>query len=247
MKAGGAQADMATRPVFVSITTQPYVEVIDTEFKYHSGFAVSQAQKSIRSLSESFCTKHPQYIGKILEVSSKAAENLGVRLSAFNLMYTMRNGTKHTVETVFQAGKCFENGMQYIDLLNGSSYDAKKDERLHSSGNVIGFKLEEVTFPAEPITFFYDWLYINALHQNTDLAQQAVKYSAFTDIAFNPAKSLNCQARAAAVYVGLHNSGMLKKALMSPEAFLHTVFGQTTEKTADCPPQQLDIWSMLQE
>ena len=237
---------MATRPVFMSMDTQPYVEVADTEFKYYPGFAISQARKSIECLDEAFCKKHPEHIGKILEVSSKSSVDLGIQLSAFNLMYTMSDGSRHTVETVFQAGKCFENGKQYIDLLYGTSYEAKKDERLHNSGCVIGFSLEGTTFPTEPITFFYDWLYTNALNQNNELANHVIAYSAFTDIAFNPARSLNCQARSVAVFVGLRNSGKLTAALESPESFLELVYKQKDNKSNKHPTsQQISLWDYI--
>ena len=34
-------------------------------------------------------------------------------------------------------------------------------------------------------------------------------YDAFTDIEFNPDKSLNCQARAAAMFVALNREGLI--------------------------------------
>ena len=50
-------------------------------------------------------------------------------------------------------------------------------------------------------------------------------YDAFTDIEFNPKKSINCQAQAAAVYVSLEKQGLLLEALKSKEAFLNIVYG----------------------
>ena len=48
---------------------------------------------------------------------------------------------------------------------------------------------------------------------------------------FNEKKSINCQAMAAAIYVGLVKSSMLEKALLSKESFLSIVYGQ--ERTCE--------------
>ena len=45
-------------------------------------------------------------------------------------------------------------------------------------------------------------------------------FDAFTDIEFNPERSLNCQARSAALYRSLVHAGKLEEALSSQEAFL---------------------------
>ena len=55
---------------------------------------------------------------------------------------------------------------------------------------------------------FYDWLYIRALAQNSELALSLMEYNAFTDIAFNPKKSINCQANSAALFVSLKKQGL---------------------------------------
>ena len=52
------------------------------------------------------------------------------------------------------------------------------------------------------------------------LAAAVETYDAFTDIEFNPERSLNCQARSAALYRSLVHAGKLEEALSSQEAFL---------------------------
>ena len=49
---------------------------------------------------------------------------------------------------------------------------------------------------------YYDYLYIKTAFKNLsdEELEQLASYDAFTDIEFNPARSLNCQARAAAIY-----------------------------------------------
>ena len=51
-------------------------------------------------------------------------------------------------------------------------------------------------------------------------------YDAFTDIEFNPQKSINCQAEAAAVYVSLRKQGLLEEALKNKDSFKEIVYMQ---------------------
>ena len=77
---------------------------------------------------------------------------------------------------------------------------------------------------------FYDWLYINALRSNKELANEVIKYNSFTDIVFNPKKSFNCQARSCAIFVSLYNNSLLEKALKSKESFLEVIYKKNSEK-----------------
>ncbi len=215
---------MAVRPVFVAQTSKPFVKTELTEFVYYSGFALSQSRKSIESLHDHFVSNNREFDGLLLEISTKSNFPLGVRLSAFHLMYSFMDGRQYSVENVFQSGKCFSNGQRYPEILDLSASEAKKYPALRTSGDVVSFQLEGTEYPTEPKTFFYHWLYVNALFQNQDLANEVVKYRAFTDIAFNPAKSINCQARSAALFVALHESGLLHEAISSPERFTELVF-----------------------
>ena len=123
------------------------------------------------------------------------------------------------VENVFQSGKVFREGGPYPDLLEVSPKAAKRDERLRTSGPLTGFRYEGVDFPLLPQTAFYDFLYINALLEHEEPAKVVLEYDAFTDVEFNPEKSLNCQAASAAMFVSLHRLGMLDSAA-DPEKFL---------------------------
>ncbi|MBE5991340.1 MAG: hypothetical protein E7247_02955 [Paenibacillaceae bacterium] len=212
---------MAIRPVYISELLSPYVNECEVDFDYFPGFSVAQKQRSFRSLHERFSEKYPQY--KVLEISSKSNIELGVLLSAFNLMITTKNRS-FSVENAFQSSKVFERGGPYIDLLDKTSKTAKRDERLKNSGRLIAFKYFNNQYPLEPKDYFYNWLYINALKLNTELAKEIVEYEAFTDIEFNPQRSINCQARSAAIFVGLSKTNMLDKALRSQRDFLSIVY-----------------------
>ena len=194
----------------------------NVEFEFFSGFSDTQKRKSINSLHQEYLKKNNTK--KILEISSKSEDELGVRLSAFNLMIKTKNGKEFSVESAFQSSKVFEKGGPYKDLLDVPSKMAKKDERLKTSGKVIGFSIDGKSFKTEPKTYFYNWLYINTLHLNKDLSTKVMEYDAFTDIAFNPQKSINCQAEAAAVYVSLKRQGLLEAALNNRADFLKIVY-----------------------
>lgn len=44
------------------------------------------------------------------------------------------------------------------------------------------------------------------------------------NIEFNPQKSINCQAEAAAVYVSLSKQGLLEEALKNKDSFMEIVY-----------------------
>ncbi len=160
----------------------------------------------------------------ILEISSASNNELGKSLSAFNLTLTTKNGKQISVESLFQASKVFEKGGPYVDILNKSSVEAKKDYRLKTSGNVIGFRLFNKDYNINPQTLFYNWIYINTLNTHSELCEELMDYNAFTDIMFNSKYSLNCQAEACSIYVSLRKQGLLNKALSSIVEFEKLVY-----------------------
>lgn len=211
---------MAQRPTYIPcLDNNQLIQIDMIDFIYHSGFSVSQKQKSITSLHEAIQEKYD--FDYILEISSKSKNNLGISLSAFNLMITTKKlGKTFSVECAFQSSKVFEGNIQYIDLLDRTSREAKKDPRLKSSGDVIGFNFYNQFWQTNPLTAFYDWLYINALKNKPEYHDEILKYQAFTDIEFNPKKSINCQAQSVALFCSLFKRGLLDRATSSQEEFL---------------------------
>lgn len=194
------------------------VRTEDVEFKWFPGMSLSQRQHSARSLAESVQKKHPGK--KILEVSRMSDNALGVKLSAFNLVYPAGVQTAgRPVECVFQSSKVFRDGGPYCDLLEKSPKDAKTDSRLKSSGPLIKFDIEGETWPNQPLTAFYDWIYLLALRAAPQLANDVSNYDIFTDIAFNPKKSFSCQAKTIALFVALRKKGIVDQVLKSREAY----------------------------
>lgn len=234
---------MAKRPVFAPELSgrPPFVREVEVEFLWFAGMAKSQAQKSIGSLHQAAAAKYN--LSPILEISSKSKSDLGTSLSAFNLMLTI-GSHRMSVECAFQGSKVFENGASFPELYEVGSREAKTDERLRSAGDVVKFRLFEEEFPITPTTAFYDWLYLSALRENPAYAKELSNYAAFSDIAFNPQKSLNCQARSAALYVTLSQNNLLKPVLADKEAYFDLLDGgssKLSQGTMDSAQLRLSI------
>jgi len=201
---------MAQRPVFAARSKRPHVDVFMAEFNWVSGMAVTQKQKNIQAIHAAFNARFPQR--RVLEISSKSPETLGKQLSAFSLtLFVPELGRSVPLECVFQGSKVFSGGGPFPQLYEGTAREAKGFPGLKTSGQLKRFSFEGRDFPLVPITAFYNWLYIRALGEHPELAEQLLQYDAFTDIEFTPGKSLNCQAEAAALYVSLARQGLLDK------------------------------------
>jgi hypothetical protein len=214
---------MAKRPLFLSTSnSQQFFKEVEIEFKFFNGFSLTQKAKSIVSLHQS---ANIQGIDNILEVSTKSSLAIGWALSAFNLMIDFDGDKKISLECAFQGSKIFEGEKQYKDIYLKSSLEAKKDARLKTSGAIIGFEFEGEYWDNEPKTAFYDWMYIKALYQNNpQTLDELCTYTAFSDIEFNPAKSINCQARTCAILVSLIKQQKIEEALSSKEKFIEMVY-----------------------
>lgn len=198
---------MATRPIFVPRDSGPLVSEVPIEFKWHPGMAPSQKKKNILELHKA---AEIRGFNQLLEISSKSGNEIGRRLSAFNLEIK-DNGEKIFMECAYQGSKVFRNGGPYTDLYYVTPREAKKDQRLKKSGELIGFDFKGKKFALSPKNAFYDWLYIKALFPHREWISKNIDYQGYTDIEFNPSKSINCQARAFAELIALSKRGELEK------------------------------------
>lgn len=207
---------MANRPVFLPDFSGKYlVQERVFDFPWASGFAEIQKKKNIVAL-HSAANQHG--IENILEISSKSSEKLGKRLSAFSLKVPM--GTEmYPLESVYQGSKVFEHGGPFPKIFNMTPRDAKRFIREKNLGKLIRFELDGKHYPLSPKSAFYDWLYIRTLAEHADWISQKVHYEAFTDIEFNPAKQVNCQARAFAEYLSLLSRSRLEEAVEDFDLF----------------------------
>lgn len=226
---------MAVRPVYEVKEGFPFFNVTNVEFEWSAGFAKSQKQKNVKALHNSY--KRGRQGREVLEISSKSMQEGGEALSAFFLpKYVPELEKSVPVECVFQSGKVFQHGGPFKDLLNVTPREAKRDERLKTSGCLMCFTFDGREYPLIPKTIFYDFIYINALFENEELAKIALQYDAFTDIEFNPEKSLNCQAKACATFVSLSRMGLIDQ-VRDFDSFLalYRLEDERTEKKAYKP------------
>lgn len=207
---------MAERPIFLPLVEGArLVDEIAVQFVWHSGMAPSQKKKNVLALHEAAARLG---IGPLLEISSKSEDEVGRRLSAFHLKLTI-DGMETTLESLYQGSKVFERGGPFVDLYAATSRDAKLDPRMKESGRLIGFRLQGQSYPLTPKSAFYDWLYITALYPHQEWLKRLHKLAGYTDIEFNPQRSVNCQARSFATFIALQKRGYIKEALKSFASF----------------------------
>ena len=101
---------MARRPVFTPLSEPPFFEATEVEFHFFPGFAMVQKRRNIEALQQGFLEEHPD--ARILEISTKSPQPLGVALSPFNLQVHHEGETFH-VESAFQSSKRFEDSGPY--------------------------------------------------------------------------------------------------------------------------------------
>jgi len=213
---------MARRPVFFvqddCDRTAPFVDVVIVDFHWFPGMAKSQKQKSIDSLHDAIQTHRPV---RVLEISSKSRGELGIMLSAFNLGFIHPGSNEFvSVESAFQGSKVFEMSGPFPELYTQTAREAKKFLKDKELGPLVRFDFYGQSWPLNPMTHFYDWLYLNSLKKNPALAEQAKGYDCFTDIEFNPKKSVNCQAYSAALFVSLSRRGLIDDVLENRDAYI---------------------------
>jgi hypothetical protein len=209
---------MAERPIFVPDTeSDELVNEVFLQLIWSPGFALVQKEKNITALH-----KAAEAAGykNILEVSTKSQHRRGQHLSAFYLKVKMKTVGEIPLESAFQGSKVFEKGGPYVELYEMEPREAKKDPRLRESGKLVSFVFEGKEWPLEPKTAFYDWLYAGSLYPHREWIKKLSVHEGFSDIEFNPFRSINCQARSIALFMSLLKRKELEYALESPVAFL---------------------------
>lgn len=215
---------MAERPVFIPAPqSSELVKELFVTLKWHSGFAQVQKERNIDALHAAAAQRG---VAPLLEISTKSPLKTGRHMSAFHMTVPTKCCGRIKLELAFQGSKVFDHGGPYTDLYFKGDREigqAKRDPRLQSSGRLVKFCFEGLDFPLEPKTAFYDWLYCTFLWDHRDWATRLYKYAGFTDVEFNPHRSINCQARSAALFLSLLQRGDLESALASPPAFIDTL------------------------
>lgn len=231
---------MAKRPVFIPIGKPDYlVEEVLVDFDWDPGIAPAQKKKNVIALHKSAEKKG---LFPLLEVSTKSEKLLGRRLSAFSLKIKTEIG-EIRLEAAYQGSKVFANGGPYKNIYKKTSRDAKQDPRVRESGELLGFDFFGQEWPLTPKTAFYDWLYLSALRPHKAYLGRLCDYKGFTDIEFNPKKSINCQARTCALLVSLLRLNLLDEALRSHGDLIDTISSDSFKKghSAELRQQSLPI------
>lgn len=222
---------MEYKPVFMPrVGSDNLVKTDMVRIERHVGFATRQKKKTLNDLHRVIKKKYG--FKNVLELSTKSGNKLSFPLSPYSLQITNDNGQKSSVENAFQASKVFEQGGPYLDLLTEKPRQARKDKRLISSGELTGYDYFGMEWGVEPLTTFYDWLYINALKQHPELHEEIIQYQAFTDISFNPKKSVHCAAYSLAMFVALHKRDLLQ-GIEDPGTFYDLVTSFELSNTED--------------
>jgi hypothetical protein len=231
---------MVERPIFVAKPASR--ELVDEVFLHtiwRPGFAAAEKKENIKSLHEA--AENAGYCN-VLEVSTKSANKRGRHLSAFHLKVKTTQKGWVPLECVFQGSKVFEHGGPFVDLFNVEPREAKKDRRLKESGQLIAFRFEDIDWPLEPKTTFYDWLYLTSVYPHREWAVKLYAYGGFSDIEFDPARSINCQARSVALLLSLMKRGQLDAAMKSSSDFINILRDSDYRprlRVEDAPPTLL--------
>ena len=78
--------------------------------------------------------------------------------------------------------------------------------------------------------------------QKTDLIPKLEAFQGFSDIVFNPNRSLNCQARAAALFVALSKNELINEQILrDKDRYLEFITDKTQLPSAQPTPYQLTL------
>ena len=192
---------MAHRPIFIPGELKgPLFREVSIQFKWHAGLAASQRKKCVHELHEEAARAG---YDDVLEVSTKSDAEIGRRLSAFRLDVSLgKHRTK--IECLYQGAKVFEKGGPFPELFALKPIEAKRFFRDKSLGLITHFQVDETIFENLPFHAFYDWLFIRALAEHKDFLREGLEqFGSFSDIEFNPKRSINTQARTIAIIKNL--------------------------------------------
>jgi len=192
----------------------------DIEIKWESGLAVSQKRKNILNLHEAICSKYKVPNEVILEVSTKSFQDIGRTVSSMNMKFVL-NDKIYSFESVYQSSKVYIDGIlgdiQYLEWIDLDGYEAKKRSK-QIALPLKGFVLDNRSFPLEPKTLFFDWLYIQCIDR-MNIFHKIKDYCFFTDIEFSPIKMISTQAQAICKYKDLFERGLVTTFLEKPNEF----------------------------
>ena len=204
---------MQQKPVFVAEERFPYFYTVlmPIETPQATQEMRNLRKNKVQSLHERFSHIYPDK--KVLEVSGTSEDELGRKIRSEILEKKIPSlDIKAPVANVYRGSCLFEKGGPYPELYGLSPQKAKNDRRLKEKGSLVHYSYEDTKYTKRPRAAFYYWIYINALLENRELAEQVVKYDAFSDISCSPGGKPFGAARGAAIFTALSRMGLLEQA-----------------------------------
>lgn len=226
---------MAKRTIFKPTREPPFYEEVEVAFEWEKGRpSLANARRNAAKLAEAAREQLNIRVIEISRAAVAGQELKAEydKLSAFKLRVLIIDRKQLPLEVVYQSAKVWEgSGDEQVDLaqkdLKGvkGGRVAKKEANAQraSRARLIKFRIKINDlfgdFPIHPEDAFYNWLYILSLRQehNKKLSDAILKEVeetkldgiGFSDIFFKKKDKLgvryNCQARAVAIFVGLHS------------------------------------------
>ena len=140
------------------------------------------------------------------------------RRPVFTPLGTRPHVHEASAEFTLHPGFSLKQEQRSVDSLHRSFLSAHPGARMLevSGGSPLVLGAELSVFRLEPRTFFYDWLYVSALAGHPELVNELEHRAAFTDIEFNPKRSINCQAHSVALFQGIAG-GWRRDSLRPPD------------------------------
>ena len=140
------------------------------------------------------------------------------RRPVFTPLGTRPHVHEASAEFTLHPGFSLKQEQRSVDSLHRSFLSAHPGARMLevSGGSPLVLGAELSVFRLEPRTFFYDWLYVSALAGHPELVNELEHRAAFTDIEFNPKRSINCQAHSVALFQGIVG-GWRRDSLRPPD------------------------------
>lgn len=202
---------MAHRPIFIPGDHKgPLFRELSVQFRWHSGMAPVQKKRSVTELHQ-----EAKMLGckNVLEVSTKSELEIGRRLSAFVLDVEL-SGITSKIECVYQGSKVFQKAGPFNNLVECRPIDAKRYFKDKDFGLITHFEFFGQTYENLPFHAFYDWLFLRALSPHKAFLEDNLnRFDAYSDIEFNPSRSINTQARSMAIISSLLGRRQFKRCV----------------------------------
>lgn len=203
------------------ISTKGGIEERTYNFEWFMGCSIAQLRRSIRSLHSEI---RKSGYDKVIEVSTKSEDEIGRKLSPFNLMVSI-NGERLPVESYYHGSKVFDDSGVNVRLTECEHMKPCKTKQFvretvkERNLKLVGFETNDKKFELSSKGMCFDYLYILGLTQNEDLADYIMKKDVFTDLMFKREKGIGCQARSCALYKYLRTNGLVEQFISNPHEF----------------------------